>query len=94
MSTLPIGNSIDEPDDRVDQGAFDVRRGRRQPVGPVLARKQETTDLRARCVSVDAAQQLEAVTEGFRSAFVVALAFPLLGFVAAMLLLGRRKAAD
>jgi hypothetical protein len=43
---------------------------------------------------VDAAQQLEALTEGFRSAFVVALAFPLLGFVAAMLLLGRRKAAD
>jgi EmrB/QacA subfamily drug resistance transporter len=39
-------------------------------------------------------QPLEAVTEGFRSAFVVALAFPLLGFVAAMLLLGRRKAAD
>jgi hypothetical protein len=39
-------------------------------------------------------QPLEAVTEGFRSAFVVALAFPLLGFVAAMLLLGRRKGAD
>jgi hypothetical protein len=38
-------------------------------------------------------QQLVAVTEGFRSAFVVALAFPLLGFVAAMLLLGRRRAA-
>jgi MFS family permease len=39
-------------------------------------------------------QQVEAVTEGFRSAFVVALAFPLLGFVAAMILLGRRRAAD
>jgi MFS family permease len=37
---------------------------------------------------------LTAMTEGFRSAFVFALPFPLLGLVAALLLLGRRVAAE
>jgi EmrB/QacA subfamily drug resistance transporter len=37
---------------------------------------------------------LLAMTEGFRAAFAVALAFPSLGLVAALLLLGGRTAAD
>jgi hypothetical protein len=34
------------------------------------------------------------MTEGFRAAFVVALAFPLLGLAAALLLPGRRVASE